>query len=285
MLKRISALLYFLLLPLFSSTQPADAPPILFSKQSPFGLIEIVRNSDGDLNICENQDYSQTHSTIRKEDPTFMGAKYASFATASFCFLKNLNNILLLGLGGGEFLSYFTTYFPNTSVDIVEINPVMIEIVKDFRSLKINKQKVHFICADAFKYVSNMPKMYDLIFCDIYFFTPPIASLYEHFFEHVNKHLNPGGVFVFNVIEMPRSVVEDMFSQFEHVVMLDTQIGNIVFICYQGALKATEELQHIATQLQRQHQFRYSLSDISKQIKYITPENRNAVLAQFSNNT
>ena len=282
MFKRITVVFYFLLFPAFSTEQHTDSLQVLFSKESPFGRIEVISTPEGDLNICEDKDYTQTHSVIRQGDPTYMGAKYTSLTTASFCFLKNLNSILLLGLGGGEFLSYFVNYFPNASVDIVEINPVMIEIVKDFRKIKTDAKKVNFICADAFKYITDVNKMYDLIFCDIYFFTPPIASKYKNFFEHVNKHLNPGGVFVFNVIEMPRAVIEGMLSQFSNIAMLDTHVGNIIFICYQGSVKTKEDLQKIATQLQNHHKFRYSLSDISKEIVCVTPENISALLEQFA---
>lgn len=281
MIQKIAIPFYFLSFTFIVAAQPTDTPQILFSKQSHFGLIEVVRQPNGDLNICEDKDYTQTHSIIRQGDPTYMGTKYASFATAAFCFLKKPTDILLLGLGAGEFLSYFVNYFPNASVDVVEINPVMVEIVKGFRSLKINEEKVHFICADAFKYVSDMHKMYELIYCDIYFFTPPVASLYQNFFNHVKKHLTPQGVFVINVIQMPQSVVKDMLSQFDNIAMLNTQLGNIVFICYQGLIKTTAELQLIAAQLQNQYQFRYSLPDISKEIEHVTSTNKNSVLNQF----
>ena len=93
MFKKLSIFFYFLSITFIFSGQPADTPQVVFSKQSPFGLIEVVRHPNGDLNICENKDYSQTHSVIHQGDPTYMGAKYASFATASFCFLKKPNNI------------------------------------------------------------------------------------------------------------------------------------------------------------------------------------------------
>ncbi len=282
MIQKIAIFFYFLLSPAFSTEQHTDNLQVLFSKQSPFGLIEVIRTPDGNLNICEDKDYTQTHSVIHQGDPTYMGAKYTSLATASFCFSKNLNSILLLGLGGGEFLSYFANYFPDTSVDVLEINPVMIEIVKDFRNIKINEKKVKFICADAFKYVADINKMYDLIFCDIYFFTPPIASQYKNFFERVNLRLNHGGVFVFNVIEMPRAVIEDMFHTFDNITTLDTQKGNIIFICYQGPVKTKEALQNIAAQLQSHHHFRYSLSDISKEIECVLPAKRSILLQQFT---
>ena len=80
-----------------------------------------------------------------------------------------MENVLLLGLGGGEFLSYLINYFPDAHVDTVDINPVMIDIVKEFR--KINtKETITFACKDAFKHVANINQYYDLIYCDIYFF-------------------------------------------------------------------------------------------------------------------
>jgi spermidine synthase len=266
------------------AAQEITAPTILYSKKSPFGLIEVVKYPGlDDLNICENKDYSQTHSIIRQDDPTYMGASYAQLSTASFCVVEKLNNVLLLGLGGGEFLSYFVKYFPDANVDIVEINPVMIDIVKNFRKIKTDEKKVNFICADAFKYVDNMQEFYDLIFCDIYFFTPSIASMYLNVFEKAKSKLKEGGAFIFNAVppEIPRVLMQNLFDKFDNVVALYSESGNIVFVCYQGIVKTKEALQNIAAQLQARYSFRYSLSTITNSIELITPENKNEWLEKF----
>lgn len=261
----------------------AGDPQVVFSKESQFGLIEVVKTSEGDLNICENKDYNQTHSIIRQDDPTYMGAEYASLATASFCFTQNPKDVLLLGLGGGEFLSYFLNYFPDAFIDAVEINPVMIEIVKNFRKIKTDETKVNFIRADAFKYVDDIKKSYDLIFCDIYFFTPSKADIYLNVFEKAKSKLKESGVFIFNAVstEIPRIVIQDMFNKFDNVVALCSESGNIIFICYQGIVKTKETLQNIAAQLQDHYRFRYPLSDISKRIELITREKQSIWLEKF----
>ncbi len=259
-------------------------PTVLYSKQSPFGLIEVVTTWDpGVLNICENKDYSLTHSIIIQGDTTYLGAAYEPFATASFCFVKNVENVLLLGLGGGEFLSYLINYFSSAHVDTVDINPAMIEIVKKFRKIDTGNL-VKFICKDAFKHVANIKNYYDLIYCDIYFFKPSMIKEYENFFERVNSRLNEGGVFIWNayIPFIPRIVVEDMFKNFKNVTATILNEGlSIVFICYQGPEKTKENLEKIANDMQAQYNFRYSLPDLLKKFVFISSVEREAWIAKF----
>ena len=247
-------------------------PTILYSKQSPFGLIEVIASpKSGILYICEDKNYKLAHSSILQGDATYMGSAYEPLATSSFCFAKNVKSVLLLGLGGGEFLSYFANYFSDAQVDVVEINPAIIEIVKKFRKID-SKNTIEFICKDAFKHIAIINKNYDLIYCDAYFFKPSIAKEYKDFFERAKKRLNEGGVFVWNSYRpfIPQVVVADMFKNFENVTVAITDEGsNIVFVCYQGPKKTKQDLDRVAENMQKQHNFRYALPDMLQKFEFI----------------
>ena len=285
-------MLYKLLVILFSFlwtsfvgyTQQVFVPEILYSKQSSFGLIEIVTTPVPNiLNICENKDYDLAHSVIIERDLTYLGAEYQPFITVSFCFSDEIKNVLLLGLGGGEFLSYFIHYFPSTDMDVIEINPVMIDIVKNFRKVK-TKKNVKFIIKDSFSYVKTTKNRYDLIFCDIYFFKPSTAREYKGFFENIKRNLNENGVFVWNayIPFISRDVVRDMFKNFQHVVAAVTKTDpNIIFICYQGPEKTKEELKGIGNKLQVKYGFRYSLPDLINQFESIASTEKEEWATQF----
>ena len=260
------------------------SPTVLYSKESPYGLIDVIKiPGSGELCVCENKDYDHAHSTIIPGDPMDLSdAQYEKFATAAFCFADNLKNVLLLGVGGGAFLDYVTHYLSDTHVDAVDINPVMFEIIEKFRKIDMNRAR--FICQDAFQYIADATNYYDLIYCDIYFSTPWMAKIYKGFFGRAKAHLNEGGVFVWNayVPNIPQAVVEDMFENFKSVTAAIKDDGlNIVFICYQGAPKTKEDLEKIANDMQAKYNFRYALPDLLKETALVSPEESRTWIAKF----
>jgi spermidine synthase len=278
MLFKVGMCFYFLVV----TTIQSAAPTILYSKDSSFGLIEVVTTSTpGLLSVCEDKHYDIYQSMFMQGDPTYLGLWYQPLATTCLCLVKNFEKVLLLGLGAGDFLSYMLKYFPKIQVDAVEINPVMIDIVRKFRD---TKGIVRLIKGDAFKYIADVKQSYDCIYCDIYFVKPFIAKEYKDFFERINSHLNSGGVFVFNahIPFIPRVVVEDMFKNFENVVAAVANDGlNVVFICYQGRTKSKEDLEKIAKDMQSKYNFRYSLTDQLQKFKLITPADHETWAAKF----
>ncbi len=281
---KVGIFLFFLVITVIHGAQQTDAPTILYSKQSPFGLIEVVATTEpGILKICENKVYNVIHSTFKQGDPTYLGLLYAPLVTTSFCFSKDLEKVLLLGLGAGDFLSYMMKYFPKIDVDAVEINPVMIDIVKKFREEDMKKVP-NYLCEDGFKYVDKIKKKYDLIFCDMYFGKPSISKNYKDLFKKLKSCLEEGGAFVFNayIPFMPQSVIEDMFRSFENITAIVANDGsNIVFICYQGLAKSKEDLEKIAKNMQAKYNFRYSLTDQLQQLKLILPADHETWITKF----
>lgn len=284
MLFRVGIYVCFLIGIAGYSAQPVSVPTILYSKQSRYGLIEVVATEQpGILKICENQIYDVIHSTFKEGDPTYLALLYVPLSTISFCCAKTLKKVLLLGLGAGDFLSYMMRYFPNTEVDAVEINPVMIDIVQKFREKDMPKAP-HYFCEDGFKYVDKIKKKYDLIFCDMYFGKPAISRNYKGLFEKLRGSLEEGGAFIFNayIPFMPRAVIGDMLKCFDNSVAVITKDGaNIVFICYQGPAKSKEDLEKIAKEMQSKYNFRYPLDEQTKQLKLISSTDHETWVTKF----
>lgn len=249
-----------------------DHPKVVYSKSSKFGLVEVIEAGEFDtFNLCENKNYNLVHSTFSKHDLSLLFNEYEQLITTSFCFANDMQSVLLLGLGGGEFLGYLSHYFKNLKIDAVEINPAIIAVVQDFR--KLNPVNTNFICADAFKYLADADKKYDLIVSDIYFFQPNLSANYENFFKKIKSKLNKGGVFVMNAFVpfMPQKVIKDMFDNFRNVAALTTSADcNILFICYQEDFKTSaetiDELMLTAIDIQKKYNFRYPLTELVTKI-------------------
>lgn len=78
---------------------------------------------------------------------------------------EKLNNILILGLGGGTVAKLIRKYWPKSEIIGVEIDPVMVELGTRYLALDTSKTKI--IIQDAFDYCL-MPNVYDLVIVDLY---------------------------------------------------------------------------------------------------------------------
>ena len=76
---------------------------------------------------------------------------------------KNINNILVLGLGGGTLTKLLRKKYPNAKITGVEIDEVMVELGKKY--LDLDKYNIDIKIEDAKNYKF---KKHDLVIVDIY---------------------------------------------------------------------------------------------------------------------
>lgn len=72
-----------------------------------------------------------------------------------FSNYPELNNVLLIGLGGGSLCSYLNVKFPKLHIDAVDIDSTVIDIAQKYFGLRTGPTlKVH--CADGLKYIEDL---------------------------------------------------------------------------------------------------------------------------------
>lgn len=77
-----------------------------------------------------------------------------------------ITNILVLGLGGGTLAKLLRKKYPNSKITGIEIDPIMIELGKKY--LDLDRYNVDIKIQDAFKFLKNNTKKYDLLIVDTY---------------------------------------------------------------------------------------------------------------------
>ncbi len=113
-------------------------------------------------------------------------------------------NVLFIGLGGGIMPRYIRDCYPNTQIDIVEIDPVIPNIAKKYFDFKSDENMKIYIM-DGRVFINKAPKKYDLIFMDVYNAENiPFQFTTQEFFEQIKKHLNKDGIFVANIANLGR---------------------------------------------------------------------------------
>lgn len=124
---------------------------------------------------------------------------------ANFADFNKIENPKVLILGGGDGLLARTIKqkYRNFQIDLVELDPAMIEMGKTTFS-KLNKKAllddINVIIADAFVYLRNNKKKYDFVFAD---FPDPhavvLSKLYSYeIYKFIIRSLSPNGLLVFD---------------------------------------------------------------------------------------
>lgn len=162
-----------------------------------------------------------TIKTFEQNNRTFVGLQTGPTGVQSAVFTDGFSNELvfwytqemasiaidaqpkrILLLGGGAFTlpQYLATSLPNSTIDVVEIDPKLESISRDYFQYQ-SPENVKAIAADARTYVNQSQEQYDLILVDVYGDTSiPFSLMTAEFGRAVHARLAPGGFVVANII-------------------------------------------------------------------------------------
>jgi predicted O-methyltransferase YrrM len=114
-----------------------------------------------------------------------------------------IQNMLLLGIGGGSLIHFFRKIYPNISVDAVDIDPEIIHVAKKYFGLD-GMADLTIINDDAQNFVKDVYKKnisYGMIVVDLYIGrSVPNFVWQQSFMENVKKLLTANGSVFINVV-------------------------------------------------------------------------------------
>ena len=142
-----------------------------------------------------------------------------------------MTEVLLLGGAGFSFPKYVISKHPGVHMDVVEIDPMMVELAKRYFYLtdllnEYGEDRLSIIYADANQYMKVAGKKYHAIFHDAYTEDHIDQGLLsESGIRLVKEHLRDGGIYAINFItslsgfqSMPGILArEQMKQQFKNV--------------------------------------------------------------------
>ncbi|KAI3720599.1 hypothetical protein L2E82_31588 [Cichorium intybus] len=115
------------------------------------------------------------------------------------CSIESPKNVLVVGGGDGGVLREIARHSSVDSIDICEIDKMVIDVSKKFfpeLAVGFDDPRVHLHVADAVEFIRNTPRgKYDAIIVDSSDPVGPAQELVERpFFESIARALRPGGV-------------------------------------------------------------------------------------------
>ncbi|MCI8485127.1 MAG: fused MFS/spermidine synthase [Lachnospiraceae bacterium] len=167
----------------------------------------------------------------------------------------NPGHILILGLGTGTFAKYCSEYFPDCSIEGVEIDQKIADLASEYFELP---DSVQVSVYDGRSYLAASDKKYDVIMVDAYQdITIPFQMSSQEFFTEVRDHLTPEGVMVVNMNMRSDSkhsindyLCDTIGSVFDRVYTVPVSGGtNCEVFAFQdsGQLETFEEKRHHLT--------------------------------------
>lgn len=181
-------------LAVFNFTQQENHNPrVLFETETNYYKVRVVDKyllSFGDARILLLDFDSHTIET-KKTSPWLYSELYPAFGYLK----KEINNALFIGSGAYTLPKHIKNYYPDTVVNVVELDPKLERVAKDY--FELNKYDIQTTIGDARITLEKDKKTYDLIVGDAYnsFISVPWYLLTKEWNEKVKSRLTPGGIY------------------------------------------------------------------------------------------
>lgn len=172
---------------------------VVFEGESEFGAVRVVERADG-LRTLYMGDGRARQSAIFPGRPMHLELAYSRVAMVGLALTPPDGNILFVGLGGGAMPMYTRRILPEARIDVVEIDPLIVDVAKRHFGFEPDPRMVVHV-GDGRAFIEDAPpESWDLIVLDAFSDTEiPRALATRQFLESVRTRLSPRGVVVSNV--------------------------------------------------------------------------------------
>ncbi|RDJ31189.1 MAG: hypothetical protein DWQ18_03575 [Crenarchaeota archaeon] len=220
------------------------------------------------------------HSAMNENDPLALVIDYTDFFHVGSLVNPNIQNVLFVGGGGFSGPKNFLLVYPEVRVDVVEIDPEVIDVAYKYFELTDNP-RLRIFNEDARSFLTSTNNSYDLIILDAY--APshiPYHLITDEFFQVLDSKLNPDGIVISNVIgslhgdhsKLFKSIYKTMGESFPSQYVFLTEDGqnnvqNIVLVAIKTDVRLDRES---LLQTARQNSITYLVDDLEKENRFIS---------------
>ncbi|MSU21553.1 MAG: methyltransferase domain-containing protein [Pedosphaera sp.] len=165
----------------------------LYRTNSNFGILQVVQNKRGDKRFYLN-DYlvQNTYDPIQRKSMAIFTYLLHGLAHA---YTPRLQDVLCIGLGVGIVPSQFAR--EGIKVDVVEINPAVVEVAEKFFDCEIGK--LNLTIGDGRYAIRHSEKQYDAIVLDAFLGdASPSHLMSKEAFQGMQRILRTNGTLVIN---------------------------------------------------------------------------------------
>lgn len=251
---------------------------LIFEKKSRYHHIMVYE--DGNIRTLRlgNGPDDGKQSRIDLRDPDFLLLEYTRLVFAALLINNNPLKVLIIGLGGGALPGAINRYIPDAEIDVVDIDPDVVEVAREFFFFDPgDKIKVHISDGRSFiqKTALDTPdKKYDMVILDAFnSSSTPKHLLTKEFLRELMLILAPSGVVATNVLtdnRMFHSILKTYRKVFKRCYLfMGGRVQNAVLISpgpdAPGIDSKQAEIK--ADSLQKLYHFNFSLVSVVRQLR------------------
>lgn len=197
------------------------------------GIGGIIVSQRGDKRVL-SFDAGLEQSRLLMNKPYYLSHEYTQIMLLGLLFVE-ARHMTILGLGGGGLAHCLSYYYPQATIQAVEMRQAVIDIAYEWFDLPRTPQ-LQVSCSNALMYMRNAEAgSTDLILSDLYE-AKVMSEVQTHlsFVESCYKALSDQGWIVFNFHDLPEkdsAIMQKISSLFAEVYVCDVYKGNWVMFC------------------------------------------------------
>jgi spermidine synthase len=246
---------------------PAARERIVFDGRSRYNRVLVV--DEGDRRSLYFGDLQQaTQSTITKSDPRAVPMEYLRHAGSGLAFAKSRATALVVGLGGAAFPMLLRRILPAMRIDVVELDPLVREVARDFFGL-IEDARLRVHIADGAEFMHGARARWDVIMLDAYGHSSipePLAT--TAFFADVARRLAPGGIVIANISDTDSARERAMLACFAKafpacILQLTPRSDNVIAVAGAALPKDTKDIASALQALDREARLPFAVAPMA----------------------
>ena len=243
-------------------------------RKSDYSHIRIRRSGNvRTLHFVRDNGREVTESRVNLDQPEQVMLAYAKGMFASYLYKPAQNRVLIVGLGGGSMVHFIAHHDPECQIDVIEIDPVVVELAAEYFDVKSGKN-LDVITVDGFEYLRETEQIYDVIYMDAFLKPSEVTDSTGipqrlktlEFFKTIQTKLVPDGLVVFNLnshrdLENDLETIKTTFAQTAEFDCPGSR--NLVVVASKSdqPTDATEQAK-LAGRLDQRFKANFSFSDI-----------------------
>ncbi len=173
---------------------------LLFETETLYSHLDVIDN----YNSINNRSLflnGYLHSEMNKDNPNDLVVDYTKFFPLGVVLNNDSKKVLFIGGGGFSGPKYFLQNYPNISVDVVEIDPSVVKVAKEYFSLDDENPNLRIFTQDAREFLANRLEKYDVIILDAFSKSyVPFHLMTVEFYKLLYDKLTSDGVIISNHI-------------------------------------------------------------------------------------
>jgi spermidine synthase len=246
------------------------AEKTLYEKQSAYSTIKVTEDDRGLRTLLFDDGGRQ--SVVKVGDPDHIDLAYARVAPVGLALVDHPRRVLVVGLGGGTIPMLLHKHYPKTTIDVVDIDPDVIDVAKRFFGFK-EDATLRAYADDGRRFIEKCRDPYDILFLDAFGSgSIPYHLATREFLGAVGKAVTPKGVVIGNIWSRGSNPLHDSMIRtyqdaFEELFILNVEhAGNEILVGLPRRRQVDRDvLARRAKNVSDEQKFRF---DLGKAVEY-----------------